>query len=74
MAPPPQKFRLARVDYTVEIISGEMDILNEQINRKKTELGDLNNLVRNANIELTSLQSQLLTLYIQQTGAFPRSI
>ncbi len=72
MAPPIIKIRLLN-SYTVEIISGEMDSVYQQIQIKKEEIADLNSQLLHRNQQLNELQTQLMTLYIQQTGGFPPS-
>lgn len=72
MAPPIQKVRLLNT-YNVEIISGEMDSIYQQIQIKKEEIADLNSQLLHRNQQLNELQTQLMTLYIQQTGTFPQA-
>ena len=72
MAPPIQKVRLLNT-YNVEIISGEMDSIYQQIQIKKEEIADLNSQLLHRNQQLNELQTQLMTLYIQQTGGFPQA-
>lgn len=72
MAPPIQKVRLLNT-YNVEIISGELDSIYQQIQIKKEEISDLNSQLLHRNQQLNELQTQLMTLYIQQTGTFPPS-
>lgn len=74
MAPPIQKVRLQNTLYNVEIISGEMDSIYQQIQIKKEEIADLNSQLLHRNQQLNELQTQLITLYIQQTGTFPQSV
>lgn len=72
MAPPILKVRLLNT-YNVEIISGEMDSVYQQIQIKKEEIADLNSQLLHRNQQLNELQTQLMTLYIQQTGGFPQA-
>ncbi len=72
MAPPIIKIRLLN-SYNVEIISGEMDSVYQQIQIKKEEIADLNSQLLHRNQQLNELQTQLMTLYIQATGTFPPS-
>lgn len=72
MAPPILKVRLLNL-YNVEIISGEMDSIYQQIQIKKEEIADLNSQLLHRNQQLNDLQTQLMTLYIQQTGGFPQA-
>lgn len=68
---PPQKIRLPLVTYSVDMISGEISSLNEQINNKKTEIVNITTQLQVATAELVSLQNQMMVVYIQQTGSFP---
>lgn len=70
MAPPILKVRLLNT-YNVEIISGEMDSVYQQIQIKKEEIADLTSQLLHRNQQLNELQTQLMTLYIQTTGTFP---
>ena len=72
MAPPILKVRLLNT-YNVEIISGEMDSVYQQIQIKKEEISILNSQILQQNQQLNDLQTQLMTLYIQQTGGFPQA-
>jgi hypothetical protein len=74
MAPPPiQKVRLLNTLYNVEIITGDMVYITEQIQSKKETIMMLNSQLSSETRDLNELQTQLITLYIQQTGAFPPS-
>lgn len=70
---PPQKIKLPLVTYSVDMISGEISSLNEQINEKKLQIIELTNNLQTATSELVSLQNQMMVVYIQQTGSFPPS-
>lgn len=72
MAPPILKVRLLNT-YNVEIISGEMDSVYQQIQIKKEEISILNSQILQQNQQLNDLQTELMTLYIQQTGGFPQA-
>ena len=74
MAPPIQKVRLQNTLYNVEIISGEMDSIYQQIQSKKEAIMMLNTQLLRENQDLNELQTQLMSLYIQQTGTFPPSV
>jgi hypothetical protein len=71
MAPPIEPIRLPNVVYNVEIISGEMDAIYNEILSKKEAIALLTAQMTRENSELVNLQTQLITLYIQQTGTFP---
>ena len=72
MAPPPEKIRLPSVVYTVEIQNGEMDSIQVLIADKKTQIAEFIALTQVATTELATLQQQMIVLYIQATGSFPR--
>ena len=74
MPPPIQKVRLQNTLYNVEIISGEMDSIYQQIQSKKEAIMMLNTQLLRENQDLNELQTQLMSLYIQQTGTFPPSV
>ena len=71
MAPPIEPIRLPNVVYNVEIISGEMDAIYNEILSKKEAIALLTAQMTRGNSELVNLQTQLITLYIQTTGTFP---
>ena len=71
MAPPTEPIRLPNVVYNVEIISGEMDAVYNEILSKREQIALLTAQMTRENSELVNLQTQLITLYIQQTGTFP---
>lgn len=74
MAPPIQKVRLQNTLYNVEIMTGEMDNITQQIQSKKEAILMLNSQLSRENRDLNELQTQLMTLYIQQMGTFPPSV
>ena len=74
MAPPIQKVRLQNTLYNVEILTGEMDNITQQIQSKKESIMMLNTQLLRENRDLNELQTQLMSLYIQQTGTFPSSV
>jgi hypothetical protein len=74
MAPPIQKVKLQNTLYNVEIMTGEMDNITQQIQSKKETIMMLNTQLLRENRDLNELQTQLMTLYIQQTGTFPPSV
>jgi hypothetical protein len=71
MAPPTEPIRLPNVVYNVEIMSGEMDAIYNEIISKKEQISLLTAQLLQDNSELIDLQKQLITLYIQTTGKFP---
>lgn len=71
MAPPTEPIRLPNVVYNVEIISGEMDVIYNEILSKKEQIALLSAQLSRENRDLVNLQTQLITLYIQTTGQFP---
>lgn len=71
MAPPTEPIRLPNVVYNVEIMSGEMDAIYNEILSKKEQIALLSAQLLQNNSELIDLQKQLITLYIQTTGNFP---
>jgi hypothetical protein len=73
MAPPIQKVRLQNTLYDVEILTGDMDNIAQQIQSKKESIMMLNTQVSRETRDLNDLQTQLMTLYIQQMGTFPPS-
>lgn len=73
MAPPIQKVRLQNTLYDVEILTGDMDNIAQQIQSKKESIMMLNTQVSRETRDLNDLQTQLITLYIQQMGTFPPS-
>lgn len=73
MAPPIQKVKLQNILYDVEILTGDMDNIAQQIQSKKESLMMLNTQVLRETRDLNDLQTQLMTLYIQETGTFPPS-
>ena len=73
MAPPIQKVRLQNTLYDVEILTGDMDNIAQQIQSKKESIMMLNTQVSRETRDLNDLQTQLMTLYIQETGSFPPS-
>jgi len=64
MAPPIEPIRLPNVVYNVEIISGEMDAIYNEILSKKEAIALLTAQMTRENSELVNLQTQLITLYI----------
>ena len=73
MAPPIQKVRLQNTLYDVEILTGDMDNIAQQIQSKKESIMMLNTQVSRETRDLNDLQTQLITLYIQQMGTLPPS-
>jgi hypothetical protein len=73
MAPPIQKVRLLNT-YNVEILSGEMDSVYQQIQSKQESIAMLQTQLSRENRDLVDLQTQLMTLYVQQTGTFPSAV
>ena len=71
MAPPPQKFRIANILYTVPILNAPMDSLNNEIISIKDEISFLQRQLARKIADLAFQQKQLLTLYVIETGAFP---
>ena len=57
--------------YSVEIMNGEMADISIQIDTQKDRVKIAKSLLYENNTILTNLQSQLLIMYIQQTGTFP---
>lgn len=74
MAPPIQRIKLQNILYNVEIISGEMENITQQIQSKQEAILLLQSQLNRENRDLNLLQQQLFTLYIQQTGTFPPSV
>ena len=73
MAPPIQKVRLLNT-YNVEILSGEMDSVYQQIQSKQESIAMLQTQLSRENRDLVDLQTQLMTLFVQQTGTFPSAV
>ena len=73
MAPPIQKVRLLNT-YNVEILSGEMDSVYQQLQSKQETIAMLQTQLSRENRDLVDLQTQLMTLYVQQTGTFPSAV
>jgi hypothetical protein len=73
MAPPTQKVRLLNT-YNVEILSGEMDSVYQQLQSKQETIAMLQTQLSRENRDLVDLQTQLMTLYVQQTGTFPSAV
>lgn len=69
--PAPEKIRLPSVVYIASIQNGEMDTIYTLIQAKKDEISTLSSQLTLANSELSALQYQYITLYIQATGQFP---
>jgi len=74
MAPPIQKVRLQSTLYNVEILTGDMDNVYQQIQSKKESIMLLNSQLSRETRDLNDLQTQLMTLYIQTTGTFPSAV
>jgi septal ring factor EnvC (AmiA/AmiB activator) len=55
----------------IEIINGEMDQLNQQLNSVKENVRELRNTLRSRQDEIDSIERQLINLYIQNTGGLP---
>jgi thiamine pyrophosphokinase len=73
MAPPIQKVRLQNTLYNVEILTGDMDSITQQIQSKQESIMMLQTQLLRENRDLNLLQQELFTLYIQTTGTFPPS-
>jgi len=79
--PSAQKVKLAAGKvYMVDILNGEMDSIRLQIEEKNNSIisrtqsiQEINTRIRDDNDELVALNSQLILMYIQQTGKFPPS-
>jgi hypothetical protein len=71
MNPPTEPIRLPNAVYYVEIISGELDAIYNEILSKKEQIALLSAQLLRENRDLVNLQNQLITLYIQTTGQFP---
>ena len=74
MAPPTEKVRLQNTLYTVQLLSGEMESLAQQIASKKETIGLLQSQILSETQDLNNFQTQLMTLYIQITGTFPSAV
>lgn len=69
--PAPVKVIINSKSYNCPILNGEMDTLSSQIDTCRAEIASLNNHLTDKLAELNSLNTQLLAIYIQQTGSFP---
>lgn len=57
--------------YNVELLDEEMINISIQISKSKDNITLLNNEISRELTSISSLNSKLLTLYIQKTGQFP---
>lgn len=71
MAPPTHRVRLLDNIYNVELFTEEMTQIVLQINSTNEAIRQLQSQINQENRSVLSLNQQLLTLYIQQTGTFP---
>ena len=69
--PAPVQVKTNSKFYSCPILNGEMDDIAVQIEACKSEIASLNSHLNDKLAELNSLNTQLLAIYIQQTGSFP---
>ena len=73
MAPPIQKVRLQNVVYNVELLTSDMENIVQQIQTAQETIALLQGQIGRELRSISSLNEQLLTLYVQATGTFPSS-
>ena len=73
MAPPIQKVKLQNVLYNVELMTGDMERVVQQIQTTQETIALLQGQIGRELRSISVLNEQLITLYIQQTGTFPPS-
>lgn len=69
--PAPVKMSVNSKSYTCPILNEEMDQIAVQIESCKAEIASLNSHLNDNLTILNNLNTQLLAMYIQQTGSFP---
>lgn len=72
--PAPLRIKLKDVTYITPILNGEMDNIAQQIYQVQDEMRSLREHLQTASTNLSNLNSQLVAMYVQQTGQFPDSL
>lgn len=69
--PAPVKISVNSKSYSCPILNEEMDQIAQQIDTCKLEIASLNAQLNDKLSTLSTLNSQILVMYVQQTGTFP---